>query len=422
MDTLHHDAPDMPRFADGMLDLRELGRTLIETPVNEVMSAQADMLCEGGNSRNGYRERRLTTSVGEITMRIPRLRTGPCFPDDMIERHSRTDRAVAAAVAEMYTNGVSTRKIGRIAAKPGAGPMGASQVSRICEVLDAEVAELRNRTFPDLRFPCLWLDATYVKCRQDGHVASAAAVTAIGVAHEGYKMMLGIDCVDTESYGSWKAFLGSLRTRGADSVACVTPDAHEGLRRAIEEALPGAAWQRCIVHLERNVCSCLKTRYRRAQAGRVLHAVFAEQDPAMVRELYHLAIDGTAKMNEQAAAILEEAEPGGLTCLDFPEEHRRRIRTDNAQERCNRETRRRSRVARAFPSVASLIRLVGAVCAEIDEDWSTRRCFQPSSLAQPSEGKIVTTPKEPDPELKEKATRIIQVAMESAKNSRRRVA
>ena len=143
--------PDaMPNHDDGMLDVRELGITLVETLINEIIAAQADMLCEDGNSRNGYRERKLTTSVGEITMRIPKLRMGSYFPDDVIERYSRTDRAVVAAVAEMYATGISTRKIGKVAGKVGVRKIGASQVSRICEARDDEVADLQNQTFEDV--------------------------------------------------------------------------------------------------------------------------------------------------------------------------------------------------------------------------------------------------------------------------------
>ncbi|MEA5020612.1 MAG: transposase [Gordonibacter sp.] len=178
--------PDtMPKFDDGILDLRELARTLAETLINEIMAAQADMLCEDGNSRNGYRKRKLITSVGEITMKIPKLRMGSYFPDDAIERYSRTDRAVVAAVAEMYATGVSTRKIEKVAVKLGVSKMSVSQVSRICEALVDEVADLQHQTFDDIEFPYLWIDATYIKTRENGHVFSMATVTAIGCGEDG---------------------------------------------------------------------------------------------------------------------------------------------------------------------------------------------------------------------------------------------
>ena len=419
MNTLPESMTNMPRFDDGMLDLRELGRTLVETLVNEIMAAQADILCEDGNSRNGYRERKLSTSVGEITMKVPKLRMGSYFPDDMINRYSRTDRAVVAAVAEMYATGVSTRKIEKVAAKLGVRRMSASQVSRICEVLDEEVADLQTQEFVELEFPYLWIDATYIKAREDGHVSSMAAVTAIACGTDGIRRFVGFDCVDTESYGSWLGFLKNLRARGVNGVQCVTSDAHEGLKRAIAECFPGSAWQRCIVHLERNVCSLLKTRRQRAMAGCALQAVFRESDPVMVREAYHVAIDEIAKMSSNAAGLLEEAEADALAYLDFPIEHHRRLRTNNVQERTNREIKRRSRVVQVFPSTKSLIRLIGAVCAEINEDWSSRCYIVPESIAILNEEKPTATASPATEEERQRAARLVAVAMESVGQRRR---
>lgn len=418
--TAMNTLPDvMPKHDDGMIDLRELGRTLVETIVNEIMAAQADMICEDGNSRNGYRQRRLVTSVGEITMKIPKLRIGSYFPDDVIERYCRTDRAVVAAVAEMYATGVSTRKIEKVAAKLGVIKMSASQVSRICEALDEEVADLQHQTFEDVEFPYLWIDATYIKARNGAHISSMAAVTAIGCGADGIRRFVGFDCVDTESYASWKGFLKDLRTRGVKGVRCVTTDAHEGLKKAISECFPGATWQRCIVHLERNVCSLLKTRTQRAMAGKALQAVFKESDPVIVREAYHVAIDETGKFGAAAAKLLEEAEADALAYLDFPVEHRRRLRTNNVQERANREIKRRSRVVQVFPSTKSLIRLIGAVCCEIDEDWSSRCYINPDSLAVLKEESKPAKPIKATEEDRQRATRLIAVAMESAEQKRR---
>ena len=301
-------APEIPRFDDGMVNLQELIRLMAEALVNEIMDAQADEACAEGNQRNGYRERTLVTSVGPITLRIPKLRVGSYFPEDLLVRYSRVDRAVVAAVSEMVTNGVSTRKVEKVASAMGIDRMSASQVSRICESLDAIVEDLQTRAFEDLRFPYLWLDATYLKCRDNGHVSSTALVTAIACGDDGYRRLVGLDAVDTESYLGWKGFLQSLRERGVEGVVCVTSDAHEGLRRAIGEAFPGAAWQRCIVHLERNAMSCAKNQRHKAAIGAILHAVFAEKDPALVRELYHLACEEIAGFNANAAGLLEEAE------------------------------------------------------------------------------------------------------------------
>ena len=375
-------APEIPRFDDGMVNLQELIRLMAEALVNEIMDAQADEACAEGNQRNGYRERTLVTSVGPITLRIPKLRVGSYFPEDLLVRYSRVDRAVVAAVSEMVTNGVSTRKVEKVASAMGIDRMSASQVSRICESLDAIVEDLQTRAFEDLRFPYLWLDATYLKCRDNGHVSSTALVTAIACGDDGYRRLVGLDAVDTESYLGWKGFLQSLRERGVEGVVCVTSDAHEGLRRAIGEAFPGAAWQRCIVHLERNAMSCAKNQRHKAAIGAILHAVFAEKDPALVRELYHLACEEIAGFNANAAGLLEEAEADALAYLDFPYEHHRRLRTNNVQERVNREVKRRSRVVQVFPSRKSLIRMLGAVLSEMDEDWSTRRWFTEKSISE----------------------------------------
>lgn len=163
---------------------------------------------------------------------------------------------------------------------------------------------------------------------------------------------------------------------------CVTSDAHEGLRKAIEEVFPGAAWQRCIVHLERNATPCAKSQRHKAAIGSILHAIFAEKDPALVRELYHLACEKIAGFNAKAAELLEEAEADALAYLDFPHGHHRRLRANNVQERVNREVKRRSRVVQVFPSRKSLIRMLGAVLSEKDEDWSTRRRFTATSISE----------------------------------------
>ncbi len=404
--------PEMPRFDDGMVNIGELIRTMAESLVNEIMDAQAEDACAEGNRRNGYRERTLVTSVGEIRLRIPKLRAGTYFPEDLLTRYSRTDRAVVAAVSEMVANGVSTRKVARVAEAMGVGRMSASQVSRICESLDGAVSDLCGRDLSDVSWPYVWLDATYIKCRDNGHVSSCALVTAIGAGSDGYRRVLGMGAIDTESYAGWLGFLRGLRERGVAGVACVTSDAHEGLRRAIGEAFPGAAWQRCVVHLERNAASRCPTRRKRAAVLSILHAVFAEDDPALVRELYQRACREIGRICPAAAELLEEAEPDALAYLDFPYEHHRRLRTNNVQERANRELKRRSRVVQVFPSRKSLIRMMGAVFSEMDEDWASRRWFAEASIAKAVEG---TGCRPPAPsytgDASERAQRIIELVM-----------
>ena len=352
-----------------------LTRALLESALNAIMDEQADMACEGGaNSRNGYRERGLVTPAGKITLRIPKLRCGTYFPEGMLERYSRVDKAVAAAVAEMYANGVSTRKVERIAQRMGIDRLSSSQVSRICERLDAEVAALRAREF-DVSMPYLFLDATYVKCRREGRVASTAVVTAIGCDAGGWRRVLGVDVVDTESYDSWLAFLRTIRSRGAAGVRLVVSDAHPGLVRALGEVFQGAAWQRCAVHLMRDCMREAGSWQLRRRVGRIVSQVFRGRDAATVTAMYHVACDMLEGCCPRAAAILEGAEPDALAYLDFPPSHWKRLRTNNVQERTNREIKRRSRVVQVFPSTGSLVRLAGAVMCEQDETWQESRYF-----------------------------------------------
>ena len=365
---------------DGTIDLNELMRRLAERFVNDLMDIQVEELFGGVTPRNGYRERTLNTVVGPITLRIPKLREGTYFPSDVIRPYSRTDRALIGAIAEMYVNGVSTRKVERVAAEMGFEQLSSSQVSRMCATLDEEVAGLRSMRFSGMRFPYLWLDATYMKCRTNGHVASRAVVTAIAAGEDGSRQFVGLDVVDVESYASWKPFLLDLRRRGVDGVCCVTSDAHDGLVRAIQEVFPGAAWQRCIVHFERNLADLAPGRLQKAKVLAAAKAVFKEADPAMVREAYRQAASGLEAICPKASRAMEDAELDVLAYLDFPQSHRMWLRTNNIQERANREIKRRTKVVQSFPSEGSMIRLVGAVLVEVNEEWLAGKFIDRDSL------------------------------------------
>lgn len=288
MNTIHEitsDINQIPRFDDGIITIAELVRILAESLVNEMMDAQADEACERGNQRNGYRNRKLITSVGAITLRIPKLRSGSYFPEDLLQRYSRVDRAVIAAVIEMAANGVSTRKVNRVAQSFGIDKTSASQVSRICGSLDEVASDLQQRDLSGLTYPYLWLDATYIKCHDSGHVQSCALVSAIGAGSDGYRRLLRLDAIDTEPYEGRREFLLSLRERGVSGVLCIISDSHAGLKRAIQEVFPGACWQRCIVHLIRNASGKAPTRQKKGAILKILKAVFAERGPKLLREL-----------------------------------------------------------------------------------------------------------------------------------------
>lgn len=243
MEILADAMPDkaaIPRSTDGMVDIQSLLRLLAEQVVNAIMDEEADQLCgDGANSRNGYRDRSLETCVGTLNLRIPKLRTGSFFPEDVLERYQRVDRALVAAVAEMYATGTSTRKVQRIAEKMGIERLGRDRVSAIAATLDAEIADLAEGPLDARAIPYIWLDATYVKCRRGGRVASTAVVTAIGCDESGWRRVLGVSVVDTESYESWLGFLRKLRDRGATGTELVVSDAHGGLVRAIGEVFQG---------------------------------------------------------------------------------------------------------------------------------------------------------------------------------------
>lgn len=384
MEILSDPTPDMlamPRFDDGAIDMQELLRRLAEQVVNAVMDAEADQLCGGGaNSRNGYRERGLATCVGTLALRIPKLRTGSFFPDDVIERHRRADRALVAAVAEMYATGTSTRKVRRVAEKMGVSRLSKDQVSAIASSLDADIEELCSRPLDGSPVPYVWLDATYVKCRRGGRVASTAVVTAIGCDAGGWRRVLGVDVVDTESYDSWLAFLRKIRDRGVSGVELVVSDAHAGLVAAAAEVFQGAAWQRCAVHLMRDCMREAGSWQLRRRVGGIVSQVFRGRDAATVTAMYHVACDMLEGCCPRAAAILEEAEPDALAYLDFPPSHWKRLRTNNVQERTNRKIKRRSRVVQAFPSSGSPVRLAGASICEQDEIWQESRYYSEARM------------------------------------------
>lgn len=415
MDTLLCNDPEVKRMALAALeeccDLQAFGRKVLEAVLNAAMSAKADEACnaaygerdpERSSSRNGYRPRRLVTQAGELSLRIPKLRSGSFFPEDVIERYCRVDRALVACVAEMYVMGVSTRKVEAVAGELGVSSMSKSQVSRLCEVLDAEVAAFRSQRFDGTRFAYLYLDATYVKCRVDGRSSSQAVVTAIGVDETGHKRFVGVDCIDTESHADWKAFLGDLRARGVESgregVRLVVSDEHAGLVRAVEETFQGAAHQRCITHLMRNVSGHIRKKADQKRAREALKAVFAQKSALMVRACYQQATEEVLKMSKAAGEVLLEAEDDALAYLSFPRSHWPKIRTNNVQERANREIKRRTRVVQSFPSRASLVRLVTAALIEADEEWSARcmiaapslsHAWKPEERAAPTEEEVL---------------------------------
>ena len=391
-----HDNPEprdvLPGFPGGASSLCDMMNTTMAAVPDEIMSIQADEACgaEYGarsdrrvNSRNGYRSRRLDTTVGTLDLRIPKPGSGSYFPTDLLERYSRTDRALAAAVAETCATGTSTRKVEKVAAKFGVESLSKDQVSRLCAVIDGEVDAFLARDWSAMRFAYLFLDATYVRCRVSGRVRSEALVTAIGVGDDGRKHFVGLACANAESYASWRGFLQDLEGRGVRNVRLVTSDAHDGLVRAIREVYPEATWQRCIVHARRDVLAKIDGREAQRRARAVMSPIFGESDPTLVRAPCHEAVDELASFAPDASRVLEDAEVDALAYLSFPREHRIKIRTNNVQERMNCELKRRTKVVQTFPSTGSVLRLLGGIVDEVNADWASENLFMSKESLRP---------------------------------------
>ena len=332
-------------------------------------------------SRNGYRDRRWDTRVGTIDLAIPRVRDGNYFPS-LLEPRRRAERALLAVVQEAYVLGVSTRRVDDLVQSLGITGISKSEVSRICAALDAEVETFRNRPLTDTAYPYVWLDATYLKVREGGRVVSMAALVATGVAMSGERRVPGIELSAGFDEGSaWPSFLRSLVGRGLHAVRLVISDNHAGLVKAIREQLLGSGWQRCRVHLTRNAQD-LVPRSARSMIASAVRSVFEQPDECAAREQFGQVIDSLEPRFPSVARLLLEAESDLLAHFTFPETHRRQIRSTNPLERLNKEIKRRTAVVGIFPNRAAVIRLVGMILAEQDDEWQDgRRYFRPESMA-----------------------------------------
>ena len=373
--------------------IRVLSQALMESEVSGLIGAERyERSGERSSYRNGYRLRSWDTRVGTIELAIPKIRTGSYFPS-LLEPRRRAERALQAVVQEAYVHGVSTRKVDEILKALGLDGMSKSQVSRICADLDIEVEAFRTRPIEG-EHPYLWIDATYHKVRQDGRVQAMATVVAIGVTLEGERQVLGVDAGPSEDGAFWTAFLRGLVKRGLRGVKLVISDAHEGLKKAITKVLSGASWQRCRVHFMRNLLATIPHSAREPVAA-IVRTIFAQPDGPTAMAQLHKVADGLSNRFAQAAALLEEAAEDILAHRAFPMEHRRQLHSTNPLERLNKEIKRRSNVVGIFPNRMALLRLVGAILAEQDDEWSVadRRYFSAESM------RLLTQP--PLPEAQE---------------------
>ncbi|HJU46990.1 MAG TPA: IS256 family transposase [Gaiellaceae bacterium] len=374
-------------LADGDVDflregVRVLAQAVMEAEVSELTgAAKGERNPEARlTHRNGFRERRWDTRVGTIDLSIPRVRDGSYLPS-LLDPRRRTERALLAVIQEAYVSGVSTRRVDDLVRALGIEGISKSEVSRICVALDSEVERFRSRPLGELPCPYLWLDATYLKVREGGRVVSMACLVAIGVSGNGERRVLGLELSSGNDEGSaWPSFIRGLVARGLHGVRLVISDDHAGLVKAVHEELLGSGWQRCRVHFTRNAQD-LVPRSARSMVASAIRSVFEQPDGASARAQLDRVIDGMARPYPRVAELLTGAEPDLLSHFAFPVTHRSRIRSTNPLERLNKEIKRRTAVVGIFPNRAAVIRLVGMVLAEQDDEWQDgRRYFLPETM------------------------------------------
>jgi putative transposase len=379
---------DAFRAGDGVDLVRESVRLvlqeLIEIEAAEVIGAgRYERSDERVTERNGYRPRLLATQAGDIELGIPKLRKGSFFPS-ILEHRRRIDRALYAVVMEAYVSGVSTRSVDDLVAALGIGSgISKSEVSRICSELDTAVGAFRTRDLDHVEFPYVYLDATYLHVRDDHQVVSKAVVVATGITATGQREVLGLDVGDSEDEVFWRGFLRSLKNRGLGGVRLVISDQHAGLTAAIRRCFQGAAHQRCRVHFARNLLATIPKAHQDMVAA-LFRTVFAGIDAETVSAQWDHVTATLAERWPKAAALMDAAKAEVLAFTAFPVEHWRKIWSTNPLERVNKEIKRRSRVVGIFPNEASVIRLVGAVLADLHDDWisSDRRYLSEGSMAK----------------------------------------
>ena len=365
--------------------LREAVRGMVQELMEAEVRAQIgagryERTEERSTQRNGHRSRTWDTRVGSMELAIPKLRQGSYFPS-FLEPRRRAEQALVAVVAEAYVQGVSTRKVEALVQSLGIDGISTSEVSRLCASLDEQVTAFRARRL-DAAYPYLWLDARYEHVREDGRVQSMAVVVAYGVRADGVRDVLGVAVERGEDRECWRAFLQSLVARGVRGVQVVISDAHPGLKQAIREVFVGASWQRCRVHVLRNVLA-LVPKSAQAMVAATVRTIFEQPDrQAAQAQLAHV-VEVLGERFGKVVRLLEEAEEEVFTFYDFPLAHRRQISSTNPLERLNKELKRRSAVVGIFPTRAAVIRLLGALLAEQSDEWRVgRHYFSETSMRQ----------------------------------------
>lgn len=339
--------------------------------------------------RNGYRERGWDTRAGRIALSIPKLRKGSYFPS-FLEPRRTAEKALVAVIQEAYVHGVSTRAVDDLVKAMGAGGVSKSQVSRLCAEIDERVQAFLNRPLEGA-WPYLWLDATYIRVREGGRIVSRAVIVAVAVNGDGRREILGIAVGPSEAETFWTGFLRSLADRGLRGVKLVIADDHKGLRAAASRVF-NATHQRCRVHWMRNALAHAPAKNRGAVAA-MLKTIFAQETKAEAEKQWQVVADALREKNDGLARMMDASREDVLAYMDFPREHWAQIASTNPLERLNKEIKRRSNVVGIFPNDEAIIRLVGALMLEQNDEWAVaRRYMALESLARIVDDHLVRLP------------------------------
>ncbi len=322
---------------------------------------------------NGFKPKTLHTRVGELALQVPQVRGEVEFYPSALERGVRSERALKCAIAEMYVQGVSTRKLTAVMGELCGLEVSSTQVSRATRLLDEELERWRNRPLGDV--PYVFLDARYEKIRHGGSVVSCAVLMAFGVDESGHRTVLGVSVSLSEAEVHWRDFFAGLQARGLSGVRLLISDDHAGLKAAREARFPGVAWQRCQFHLQQNAGHYVPRLEMRREVAADLRAIFESGDRREAERRLQQAVTKYQQRAPKLSTWMEANVADSFTVFTFPETHRRRLRTSNLMERISKELKRRTRVATLFPNENSLLRLVSAVLMEISEEWETEKTY-----------------------------------------------
>ncbi|GAA2121536.1 IS256 family transposase [Actinomadura alba] len=361
----------------------DLLRTMVREMAQRMMDAEVEGLCGAGygevsdqrvNRRNGYRRREWDTRAGTVELAVPKLRSGSYYPEWLLERRRRAERALASVVATSYLLGVSTRRVEKLAEQLGVTKLSKSQVSVLARELDEMVAGFRGRPLDAGPYTFVWIDALTQKVREGGRTVTVHALIATGVNADGHREILGVDVVSAEDGAGWLAFLRGLVARGLSGVKLVVSDCHAGLRDAIASTLPGASWQRCRTHYHRNLLTRVP-KSAQPWVSTLVRTIFEQPSAEAVHAQHRQVVHALEAKFPAAAEHLDDARDDILAFAAFPKSVWKQVWSNNPQERLNKEVRRRTDVVGIFPDRAAIIRLVGAVLAEQNDEWTEQRRY-----------------------------------------------